>query len=207
MSVHSARTHQSTHQPAVGDEFSRSETAWLSDGRGWDRTKLRPDRPGSTEGDSADDLQGKDQEATEGATDRDQQKTTLRLDSRRTATSRDTQAMQDDDRANPRLARMLVGLAQERCAAQRPVSGEVWRCVAPHADGECVAALKHGWNAGNDKERLAIALALQKAPQICADLPADEIAKFQTRLASERMSWRDLAWADCETCEHGRGCF
>ncbi len=98
-----------------------------------------------------------------------------------------------DDRANPRLARMLVGLAQERWAAQRPVSGEVWRCVAPHADGECVAALKHGWNAGNDKERLAIALALQKAPQICADLPADEIAKFQTRLASERMSWRDLA--------------
>src|SRR2546427_2119495 len=66
VSVHSARTHQSTHQPAVGEEFSRSETAWLSDGRGWDRTKLRPDRPGSTEGDSANDLQGKDQEATEG---------------------------------------------------------------------------------------------------------------------------------------------
>jgi hypothetical protein len=98
-----------------------------------------------------------------------------------------------DDRANPRLARMLVGLAQERWAAQRPVSGEVWRCVAPYADGECVAALTHGWNAGNDKERLAIALALRTAPQIRTDLPADEIASFQTRLASERMSWRDLA--------------
>ena len=35
-------------------------------GRGWDRTKLTPDRLGSTEGDSADDLQGKDQGATEG---------------------------------------------------------------------------------------------------------------------------------------------
>ncbi len=88
---------------------------------------------------------------------------------------------------------MLVGLAQERWAAQRPVSGEVWRCVAPYADGECVAALTHGWNAGNDKERLAIALALRTAPQIRTDLPADEIASFQTRLASERMSWRDLA--------------
>jgi hypothetical protein len=35
-------------------------------GRYWARTKLRPDRPGSTEGDSAGDLQGKDQGATEG---------------------------------------------------------------------------------------------------------------------------------------------
>jgi hypothetical protein len=98
-----------------------------------------------------------------------------------------------DDRANPRLARMLVGLAQERWAAQRPVSGEVWRCVAPHADSEGVAALAHGWNAGGDKERLTIALALRTAPQFRADLPADEIASFQARLASEKMNWRDLA--------------
>jgi hypothetical protein len=98
-----------------------------------------------------------------------------------------------DDRGNPRLSRMLVGLAQERWSAQRPVSGEVWRCVAPYADGEGVAALTHGWNAGNDKERLAIALALQAAPRIQAVLPADEIANLQTRLASEKISWRDLA--------------
>jgi hypothetical protein len=98
-----------------------------------------------------------------------------------------------DDRGNPRLACMLVGLAQERWAAQRPVSGEVWRCVAPHADSEGVEALTHGWNAGNNKERLAIALALQAAPQIRTALPADEIAIFQAKLASEKMSWRDLA--------------
>src|SRR5665213_3009723 len=69
-----------------------------------------------------------------------------------------------DERANPRLARMLVGLAQERWAAQRAVSGELWRCVVPHADSECIAALTHGWNAGKDKERLAIAFALRRAP-------------------------------------------
>jgi hypothetical protein len=98
-----------------------------------------------------------------------------------------------DERANPRLARMLVGLAQERWAAQRPVSGEVWRCVAPHADGECVAALTHGWSTGNDRERLAIALALQMAPQIRIDLPADELAHLQVRLISEKINWPDLA--------------
>jgi hypothetical protein len=98
-----------------------------------------------------------------------------------------------DQRANPRLARMLVGLAQERWAAQRPVSGEVWRCVAPHADGEGITALAHGWTTGNDKERLAIALALQMAPQNRIDLPADELADLQARLISEKINWPDLA--------------
>ena len=98
-----------------------------------------------------------------------------------------------DERANPRLARMLVGLAQERWAAQRPVSGELWRCVAPHADSEGVAALTHGWNAGNDKERLAVAFALRRAPHLHADLPMDEVANLQTRLESERIEWRDFA--------------
>jgi hypothetical protein len=98
-----------------------------------------------------------------------------------------------DERANPRLARMLVGLAQERWAAQRPVSGEVWRCVAPHADGEGAAALAHAWKAASDRERLAIALALRTAPRTHTDLPQDEISKFQARLAFEKMSWRDLA--------------
>jgi hypothetical protein len=97
-----------------------------------------------------------------------------------------------DDRANPRLARMLVGLAQERWAAERAVSAEVWRCVAPHADNEGVAAMVRGWNEGGDKERLAIALALRSAPQIRASLPAEEIASLQARLASEKMNWRDL---------------
>jgi hypothetical protein len=98
-----------------------------------------------------------------------------------------------DDRGNPRLARMLVGLAQERWAAQRPVSGEVWRCVAPHADSEGVAALTHGWTMGNGKERLAIALALRTARQIRIDLPADELARLQAKLVSEKIDWPDLA--------------
>jgi hypothetical protein len=69
----------------------------------------------------------------------------------------------------------------------------VWRCVAPHSDGESSAALRHGWTTGNDKERLAIALALSTAPQIQIDLPADELARLQAKLVSEKISWPDLA--------------
>lgn len=98
-----------------------------------------------------------------------------------------------DQRANPRLARMLVGLAQERWAAQRPVSGELWRCVAPHADSEGVSALAHGWNTGNDKERLAIAYALRRAPDLQAGLPMDEITRLQASLEADKTEWRDLA--------------
>jgi len=97
------------------------------------------------------------------------------------------------ERGNPGLARMLVGLAQERWAAGRPVSGEMWRCVAPHADSEGIAALLHGWNEGGDKERLAIALALETAPHVPAGLPTKEVADLQARIASEGIDWRDLA--------------
>jgi hypothetical protein len=97
-----------------------------------------------------------------------------------------------DERANPRLARMLVGLAQERWAAQRPVSGELWRCVAPHADDEGIGALAHGWNVGTDRERLAIAFALRCAPH-ARGIPAEKFTKLQTRLESEKIEWRDLA--------------
>jgi hypothetical protein len=97
-----------------------------------------------------------------------------------------------DERANPRLARMLVGLAQERWAAERPVSGELWRCVAPHADDEGMRALTHGWNVGTDRERLAIAFALRGRPH-AHGLPADELTRLQTRLESEKIEWRDLA--------------
>jgi hypothetical protein len=92
-----------------------------------------------------------------------------------------------DERANPRLARMLLDLAHERWSAGRPVSGELWRCVAPHADEEGISALTRVLETGTDTERLAVALALQ--PSSAHPLKA-MVKDLEARLTAERMDWR-----------------
>jgi hypothetical protein len=98
-----------------------------------------------------------------------------------------------DQRGNPRLARMLVGLARERWSADRPVNCELWRCVAPHADSEGVAALTHAWEIGDEKDHLAIVLSLQQPADVAIDLPfKNDIGSLQARLTNEQIDWRDL---------------
>lgn len=63
-------------------------------------------------------------------------------------------------RANPALAVILVDLAHERWAAGRAVSPELWRCVAPHADGSGHAAMQRVLESGAPAERMAVCLAL-----------------------------------------------
>jgi hypothetical protein len=99
-----------------------------------------------------------------------------------------------DRRANPHLARMLVDFALERWAAGRPVSAELWRCVAPYADTEGVAALTRAWESGESKDRQAIALALGHPAGATVELPfREEAGKLRMRLADERIGWRDVA--------------
>jgi hypothetical protein len=57
----------------------------------------------------------------------------------------------------------------------------------------CIAALTRAWPAGEGKDRLAIALQ-HAAAGASANLPfRDEIVQFKTRLADEKIGWRDLA--------------
>jgi len=99
-----------------------------------------------------------------------------------------------DRRGNPRLARMLVDLATERWAAERPVSGEVWRCVAPHADEEGIAALLRAFESGGERERLAVALALRRAQDhVTAAFDRPRISDLQARLDAETIDWKAFA--------------
>jgi hypothetical protein len=104
-----------------------------------------------------------------------------------------------DQRGNPRLARMLVDLAQERWAAGRPVSGEVWRCVAPHADDVGIAALVRAFETGGERERLSVALALLhlSSQRVGAAFGrqglTEPLAKLQSHLVTEKIDWTSLA--------------
>jgi hypothetical protein len=98
-----------------------------------------------------------------------------------------------DRRGNPRLSRMLVALATERRAAGRPISGEIWRCIAPHMDAAAESALTYAWNAGAENDRLAIALALKSVPDTAAGLPfKHQLHDVQAKLDAGNLGWRDL---------------
>jgi hypothetical protein len=69
-----------------------------------------------------------------------------------------------DARSNAKLARMLDDFAHERWAARRPVSPELWRCVAPFADDTMLTDLEKVLTTGTEIERAAAALALRTCP-------------------------------------------
>lgn len=69
-----------------------------------------------------------------------------------------------DRRVNAKLASILVEFAQERWAAKRPVSPELWRCVGPVADDAGLAALERVLATGSDLERQSAVLALRSCP-------------------------------------------
>lgn len=101
-----------------------------------------------------------------------------------------------DQRGNPRLASMMVALAQERWAAGRPISPEIWRCIVPHDDAEGLAALARAWDADAGNDRLAIALALETAPEITAGLRfGAQLDGARAVIAEKNIDWRVLAAA------------
>jgi hypothetical protein len=96
-----------------------------------------------------------------------------------------------DARANAALAQMLRDYAHERWAANREVSSELWRCVAPFADEDGLADIERALGSEDERERSGAALAL-----IGCRLPAAGalLARTAPDLAKRARSG-ELTWA------------
>lgn len=98
-----------------------------------------------------------------------------------------------DERANPRLARMLCDYAHERWAAGRPVSPELWRCVGPHADEAALADLARVLESGSAQERRAAALALYACPRPEAKGLLAGVPELVGAIERGEIRWADFA--------------
>ena len=94
-----------------------------------------------------------------------------------------------DERANPELARILREYAQERRAAGRPVTPELWRCVGPFAEGPALEDLARALG-HDDAPGAALALAASPDPGARALLePRPEAAQ----IVEGRLTWDTIA--------------
>jgi hypothetical protein len=98
-----------------------------------------------------------------------------------------------DERANPRLMRMLCDYAHERWAAQRPVSPELWRCVGPHADAAALEDLGRVLASGERLERQAAALALASARNPEAERRLRGVPDLEDAVRAGTIRWIDIA--------------
>ena len=94
-----------------------------------------------------------------------------------------------DERANAELARILCDYANERWAAGRDVTHELWRCVGPFASGDMIDDLQRASRSNNNIEKSAALLALS----VCPDPRAAKILSVHETLA-ERISKGSLTW-------------
>ena len=94
-----------------------------------------------------------------------------------------------DERANAELARILREYSQERRAAGRPVTPELWRCVGPFAEGDALADLERALD-HDDAPGAALALAASPDPEAERLLaPRPEAAEIE----AGRLTWDSLS--------------
>jgi hypothetical protein len=98
-----------------------------------------------------------------------------------------------DERANAKLARMLVDYAHERWAAGRSVTPELWRPVGPFAEGAMLDDLARVLTDGTATERQAAALALSDSRADRADEVLATQPDLRDAVQSGTLTWNALA--------------
>ena len=101
-----------------------------------------------------------------------------------------------DERANPRLARILLDFVHERWAAGRDAPSELWRCVGPFADDEAINDLARVMSQGGESQRQAAALALHQAASPRANEILEAFPDMVARIAEGALDWETLGGED-----------
>lgn len=97
-----------------------------------------------------------------------------------------------DQRANPRLASMVIDFVHERRAAHRTVAPDMWRCVGRCADERGLNELKSLLATGSPIERQAAALALKQCPQPEAEKILSTASDLTEQLNAGKISWSSI---------------
>ncbi|MEO0330217.1 MAG: EboA domain-containing protein [Bacteroidota bacterium] len=92
-----------------------------------------------------------------------------------------------DQRRNQEQARMLIDFAHERWAANRPVTPELWRGVAPYLTEGHLPDIQRLLEQGNTLEKRAAALAIKKSEN---DTLKKQLANYS--LPDEELDWKTI---------------
>lgn len=95
-----------------------------------------------------------------------------------------------DARANPELARILLDYADERRAAERSITPELWRCVGPFADERAMQDMKAAFEGGGfGAQGAALALTTSTAPGAAGIIAGSPEA---ASIADGSLTWASL---------------
>lgn len=97
-----------------------------------------------------------------------------------------------DQRANAPLASMVLDFIEERRAAKRPVSPDMWRCVGRCADSRGLSELKSLLESGSLIEKQAAALALSECPDPAANVILSAAPELAAQIDAGLISWKSI---------------
>ena len=97
-----------------------------------------------------------------------------------------------DQRANKRLASILIDYAHERWAAHRPVNPQLWRLVGKFIDENNFSDIQKLFKEGNPSEKKAAALALSESDFAPAKNLLNQTANFKNAIQEKTLTWNSL---------------
>lgn len=97
-----------------------------------------------------------------------------------------------DNRANKKLAEMLVDYAHERWAAERSVSPELWRPVGPFAEGEILDDLRKVLEHPDSVQKQAAILALSASSSDKALKIVNKHQDLKENIEQENITWENI---------------